>query len=151
MQRAALFLASVISSGVSRKRQLQSLISDDRFREQFFAKPFDAPHGSVVMLRFMMKQHEFFNPRFGGDCRRQLHCAVAPALFRLGFRMVFAVQVLRVMNQQIGAAGKLDDISIAARLLFDIGGIDEGFTMVFDAIKQDTVARMGRALMRRDR
>ncbi len=127
------------------------MVSHYRFREQFFAKPFDAPHGPVVMLRFMMKQHEFFYLRFGGDCRRHLHGAVAPALFRLRFRMVFAVQILRVMNQQVGAAGKLDDIGVAARLLFDIGGVDERFTMVLDAVEQDAVARMRRALMRRDR
>ena len=99
----------------------------------------DALHRFVVMSRLVMKEHEAFDPAFLRHVDGHIDGAVTPALARFGAGKIFVLKILGVMDQQIRAAGKLDDFRISAFLLFDVRGVNETFVLVMNPVEHDAV------------
>src|SRR5581483_11245789 len=60
----------------------------------------------IVMIGVMVEENQFFGSRFHDNVYRFTPVAVSPAALA---SLVFCGKILRVVNQQIGASGKLSN------------------------------------------
>jgi len=74
-----------------------------------------------------------------------------PALLGVGRIGIFVLQVLRIVDQHIGAAGERNQTRITANIAFRIRCIDDAFAIDSDPIDKDAVFWMGVASESRDR